>query len=132
MSPSALFDLIDNAGASTWLTAGAATLATIAAYKALSGPANVDVIKSPFSTQLPHLSSTELNGLPYPPDVLPGARDVESPYGTIRVFEWGPERGRKVLLVHGISTPCLSLAGVAVKLVERGCRVMLFGKYFAW
>ena len=47
--------------------------------------------------------------LPYPPDVFPGARDVDSPYGKLRVYEWGPEDGRKVLFVHGITVPCLSL-----------------------
>jgi pimeloyl-ACP methyl ester carboxylesterase len=41
------------------------------------------------------------------------------------VYEWGPEKGRKVLLVHGISTPCVSLGGVANALVETGCRVLL-------
>lgn len=30
-----------------------------------------------------------------------------------------------MLLVHGISTPCVSLGGVANALVEKGCRVML-------
>ena len=45
--------------------------------------------------------------------------------GTIRVYEWGPEKGRKVLLVHGISTPCVSLGGIANALVEKGCRVLL-------
>lgn len=66
------------------------------------------------------------DGIPYPTDALPGGRDVDTPYGNIRVYEWGPETGRKVLLVHGISTPCIALAGVANLLVERGCRVMLF------
>lgn len=65
--------------------------------------------------------------LPYPQDALPGARDVDTPYGNIRVYEWGPEDGRKVLFVHGISTPCIAFAGMAKKLVEEhGCRVMLF------
>jgi pimeloyl-ACP methyl ester carboxylesterase len=65
--------------------------------------------------------------LPYPPDALPGARDVDTPYGDIRVYEWGPETGRKVLFVHGISTPCIAFAGLAQKLVdEQGCHVMLF------
>jgi pimeloyl-ACP methyl ester carboxylesterase len=41
------------------------------------------------------------------------------------VYEWGPEEGRKVLLIHGISTPCIALGGVANGLVEKGCRVML-------
>jgi len=44
----------------------------------------------------------------------------------MRVYEWGPETGRKVLLVHGITTPCVALGSVANALVEKGCRVMLF------
>ncbi|MCJ1317439.1 hypothetical protein MMC15_002763 [Xylographa vitiligo] len=82
-------------------------------------------IPSPVDTLLPHLTSAERAALPYPPDIFPGARDVESPYGSLRVYEWGPEEGRKVLLVHGISTPCLSLGGIAEGLAEDGARVML-------
>ncbi|KAF9893582.1 hypothetical protein FE257_010894 [Aspergillus nanangensis] len=63
---------------------------------------------------------------PLPTDVLPGGRDVSTPYGSIRVYEWGPVDGSKVLFVHGITTPCISLGGVAHALVDRGCRVMLF------
>jgi pimeloyl-ACP methyl ester carboxylesterase len=47
-------------------------------------------------------------------------------YGTLRVYEFGPEKGRKVLLIHGISTPCVSLGAVAQALTDKGCRVMLF------
>lgn len=65
---------------------------------------------------------------PYPPDVFPGARDVETEYGTIKVFEWGPEEGEKVLLMHGIGTPCVALGDMAKEFVRRGCRVMLFGE----
>ncbi|KAI6848166.1 putative alpha/beta hydrolase [Hortaea werneckii] len=83
------------------------------------------VIPSPrHSLQL--LSAQDLTSLPYPPNALPGARDVDTPYGNIRVYEWGPEDGRKVLLVHGISTPCIALANLADSLVDKGCRVMLF------
>jgi len=67
------------------------------------------VIRSPRATLLLQLSEEESANLPYPPDALPGARDITSPYGTVRVYEWGPERGGKVLLVHGISTPCVAL-----------------------
>lgn len=64
---------------------------------------------------------------PYPPNALPGGRDVPTPYGNIRVYEWGPEEGRKVLFVHGISTPCIAFASMANLLVEQqGCRVLLF------
>jgi len=75
------------------------------------------------------LSKEEQEALPYPPDALRGARDVGSPYGSIRVYEWGPEDGRKVLFVHGISTPCIALANLAEALAQSGCRVMLFGTW---
>ncbi|KAJ5789738.1 uncharacterized protein N7518_006749 [Penicillium psychrosexuale] len=81
------------------------------------------VLVSPRSTVLPE---SENRKLPLPADALPGARDVASPYGSMRVYEWGPEDGPKVLFVHGITTPCISLGGVAHALVDRGCRVMLF------
>lgn len=84
------------------------------------------IVPSPLTTLLPNLADHEHGKLPYPPDSLPGARDVNTPYGSVRVYEFGPEDGRKVLLVHGISTPCLALGGVAHQLADRGCRVMLF------
>ena len=84
------------------------------------------IVPSPKSTLLPRLSLQQIAALPYPPDSLPGARDVQTPYGTIRAYEFGPEDGRKVLLVHGISTPCLALGAVAHGLVEKGCRVCIF------
>ena len=65
--------------------------------------------------------------LPYPPDALPGARDVDTPYGSVRVYEWGPETGERVLLVHGISTPSVALGDLAHELASKGYRVMLFG-----
>lgn len=64
---------------------------------------------------------------PYPPDILPGAVDVNSPYGTIRLYEWGSEDGRKVLFIHGLSTPAPALGVVADTLAQRGCRVMVLG-----
>ncbi|KAI9796964.1 MAG: hypothetical protein M1833_005910, partial [Piccolia ochrophora] len=84
------------------------------------------ITESPRTSLIPILTDVEIANLPYPPNGLPGARDVASPYGSLRVYEWGPETGRKVLLLHGISTPCIALRSVAQQLVERGCRVMLF------
>jgi hypothetical protein len=86
------------------------------------------VVNSPLKTVLPKLSDDEKRDLPYPEDLFPGKRDVKTPWGSLRVYEWGPEEGRKVLLVHGISTPCLSLGLLAEHLVESGCRVMLYGE----
>ncbi len=77
----------------------------------ISVGANTDVRvhPSPLTILLPKLSSEKTEHLPYPPDAYPGARDVVSPYGSLRVYEWGPEDGRKVLLLHGIANPCIAL-----------------------
>jgi len=116
-----------------YLSAGAASLCLLLAARSVQsqGKRNTSdhVVPSPLKS-LPQLSAEEFNKLPYPPDLFPGARDVDTPYGSIRVYEWGPENGRKVLLIHGISTPCLSLGSVAEKLVDSGCRVMMFGECF--
>jgi hypothetical protein len=93
------------------------------------GDLSATILPSPRSRLLADLSDEENRTLPLPNDVLPGARDVASPYGSIRVYEWGREDGPKVLLVHGITTPCIALGGVAHALVDRGCRVMLFDLY---
>lgn len=84
---------------------------------------------SPKWTVLPALSTLAKDDLPYPPDVLPGARDVATPYGNLRVYEWGPEDGERVLLLHGIGTPCLAMGATARGFVERGWRVMTFGEW---
>lgn len=38
-------------------------------------------IKSPTTTLLPHLSERERDELTYPPDALPGGRNVDTPVG---------------------------------------------------
>ncbi|KJZ79035.1 hypothetical protein HIM_01808 [Hirsutella minnesotensis 3608] len=68
----------------------------------------------------------ELVGLPHNEDIFPGKRDVSTPYGSVRVYEFGPEDGPKVLFVHGITTSCMPFTPLAHALVARGCRVMLF------
>jgi hypothetical protein len=89
-------------------------------------PRTKTIQPSPLKTLVPSLSLEEIKELPLPLDVFPGARDVATPYGSLRVYEWGPKDGTKVLLVHGITTPSLSLGGLAYALVDKGCRVMLF------
>lgn len=83
------------------------------------------IIKSPKQAALTPLP-TELSSLPYPPDALPGGRDVPTPYGNVHVFEFGPSDGERVLFLHGLSMPCLSGSKTAVALAAKGYRVMLF------
>ena len=96
-------------------------------YKSRSGAGKDDeIVPSPLETLLPKISDAEAASLAYPPNAYPGARDVKSPYGSLRVYEFGPEDGRKVLLVHGMSTPCIALGAIAHGLADKRCRVMLF------
>lgn len=87
-----------------------------------------DKIPSPQATLIPFISAEEAAVMAYPPNALPGARDVETFYGSMRVYEWGPANGEKVLFVHGDATPCLVFSKIAQGLVDAGYRVMLFGK----
>ena len=86
------------------------------------------IIDSPLPSIQKTLTQEQQERLPYAPNALEGARDVLTPFGSIRVYEWGPAEGKKVLLIHGISTPCIALGGLAEELVQKGCRVMLFGE----
>ncbi|KAI2466145.1 Alpha/Beta hydrolase protein [Annulohypoxylon bovei var. microspora] len=83
-------------------------------------------IQSPQTTLIPFISAEEAAMMAYPPSALPGARNVDTFYGTMRVYEWGPADGEKVLFVHGDATPCLIFSKIAQGLVDAGYRVMLF------
>ena len=85
------------------------------------------IVPSPQVTLLPGISPEARLAMPYPPDLMPGARDVSTPFGKMRVYEWGPKNGKKIILVHGDSTPSPVFRLVADALVTKGCRVMLFG-----
>lgn len=86
-------------------------------------------IPSPRTTLLPRLNSEQLSVLLYPPDLLPGPRDVDTPYGTMRVYEWGPEEGKKVIMISGDTTPAPIFSSVAKALVLYELRVIVIGKW---
>ncbi|KAM0797722.1 Alpha/Beta hydrolase protein [Usnea florida] len=111
---------------STGIALAAVALVTLSQTLHLGRRAPPQTIPSPRDTLLPKLSPTEATALPYPTDLLPGARDVATPYGVMRVYEWGPEDGNKVLFIHGDTTPAPILGPVARDLVDKGCRVMMF------
>lgn len=120
----------DNANTLVIIAAtAAATLVFAALLDRLFHPKRPSILPSPLQTLVPSLAQQQKQDAPllYPPDYFPGARDVPTPYGSIRCYEFGPKDGRKVLLLHGISTSCMTLTFIANGLVEKhGCRVMLF------
>ncbi|KAI2629790.1 alpha/beta-hydrolase [Hypoxylon sp. NC1633] len=107
-------------------TTVATTVALISLARFTLWPRKRAVIPGPLTTTFTKLSKAELDRVPYSPDTFPGARDVATPYGNIRVYEFGPEDGRKVLFIHGISTSCMTLKDLAIPLSQNGCRVLLF------
>lgn len=107
-------------------TTAIATASLLVLARATLWPRRQRVLRSPLRTVIPRASSEELRRLVYQPDEFPGARDVDTPYGSVRVYEFGPEDGEKVLFVHGISTSCITLTRIARALADRGCRVMLY------
>ena len=42
------------------------------------------------------------------------------------MYEWGPEDGKKILFIHGISTSCMTVSRLAQAMADRGHRVMIF------
>ena len=112
---------------STWTALAVVAMVTLSLTLRLGRRTPPQTIPSPRDTLLPKLSPTEAAALPYPTDLLPGARDVATPYGVMRVYEWGPKDGNKVLFIHGDTTPAPILGPVARDLVDKGCRVMMFG-----
>lgn len=131
-------------------TTSIATIIFLSLARTILWPSQPKTIRNPLATGVYAKSNAqETKNLVYQPDTFPGARDVETPvgnpsrtrqhqqaqhtdlenshqYGAIRVYEFGPETGQKVLLVHGISTPCITLGPIANALAKRGYRVMLF------
>ncbi|KAH8196875.1 hypothetical protein TruAng_008957 [Truncatella angustata] len=108
------------------VTTVVSTITLFAVTRWALNPRRQPILAGPLTTTIPKLSKEELAQVPYQPNHFPGARDVVTPYGNIRVYEFGPEDGRKVLFLHGISTSCMTLNDIALDLASKGCRVMLF------
>ncbi|KAI0775860.1 alpha/beta-hydrolase [Trametes elegans] len=106
----------------------------------LVGPAVV--ILAYFYTVFPHSPDTlyvhpSLATLPkssptwsiYPDDFYEGGAYVKFPYGTVRYWLLGPEDGKRVVLIHGLSVPAIIWKDVAPKLAAKGHRVLLYDLY---
>ena len=111
-----------------YIIVGAASLSTLILLRSVAGSSPSGFLK-PIPSPRETLPPEVLRASPYPPNALEGARDVETPYGNIRVYEWGPKDGKRVLLIHGMSTPSVALSDLAHKLVKKGHRVMVYGMW---
>ncbi|CAE6513746.1 unnamed protein product [Rhizoctonia solani] len=65
----------------------------------------------------------------YPPDIYGPGYTVELTKGETRYWLIGPEEGKRVVLIHGLSIPSLIWKEVASRLAKAGFRVLLFDLY---
>ncbi|KAL5631383.1 hypothetical protein ACGC1H_007038 [Rhizoctonia solani] len=65
----------------------------------------------------------------YPPDIYGPGYTVELTKGETRYWLIGPEEGKRVVLIHGLSIPSLIWKEVATRLGRAGFRVLLFDLY---
>ncbi|KAF8874541.1 Alpha/Beta hydrolase protein [Infundibulicybe gibba] len=63
----------------------------------------------------------------YPENFYPGGAYVSFPHGRMRYWLIGPESGKKIVLVHGLSIPAIIWRDVGPELASRGYRVLLYG-----
>ncbi|KAG0278114.1 hypothetical protein BGZ95_004709 [Linnemannia exigua] len=78
---------------------------------------------------LPSLRAANLLKSAYPEDYYPGGEYAELSYGETHYFLFGPEDGKKIVFVHGLSTPASVYNGVARHMADNGCRVLLYDLY---
>ncbi|KAK0207113.1 Alpha/Beta hydrolase protein [Desarmillaria ectypa] len=65
----------------------------------------------------------------YSEDYYSGGAYVDFPYGRVRYWLLGPENGRKIVLIHGLSVPSLIWKDIAPQLAARGYRVLMYDLY---
>jgi len=65
----------------------------------------------------------------YPEDFYPGGGYATFPNGKVRYWLLGPEKGKKIVLIHGLSIPAIIWKDVAPVLAARGFRVLLYDLY---
>ena len=64
------------------------------------------------------------------PKDLPNARRIRTPFGWTQTWRLGPEDGKRIILVHGLTAPSTALfVDVAKRLAIDGFSVLLFDVY---
>lgn len=97
---------------------GAGTALALSAAWRLTTRRDPKIIRAPRPTAANHSF--------YPSDFYPGGKNIDTPYGSIRTYEFGPEDGKRLLFVHGITTPSPVFAGILPAMADAGYRVCTF------
>lgn len=78
---------------------------------------------------LAHLPSSSPSWDVYPEDFYSGGAYANLPLGRVRYWLIGPEDGRRIVLIHGLSIPAIVWKDIAPVLASRGYRVLLYDLY---
>ncbi|KAF9002314.1 Alpha/Beta hydrolase protein [Cyathus striatus] len=65
----------------------------------------------------------------YPEDFYEGGNYVKLPWGRVRYWVLGPEDGRKIVLIHGLTIPAMVWKDIATALAKQGYRVLVYDLY---
>ncbi|THU81870.1 alpha/beta-hydrolase [Dendrothele bispora CBS 962.96] len=65
----------------------------------------------------------------YPEDIYPGGGYLDTDFGKVRYWLFGPETGIKIVLIHGLSLPSLIWKHIAPSLASHGFRVLVYDLY---
>ncbi|KAF9418004.1 hypothetical protein BGZ94_009814 [Podila epigama] len=68
----------------------------------------------------------------YPEDYYPGGAYADLTFGETHYFLFGPEDGKKIVFVHGLSTPASVWSKVARHMADNGCRVLVYGRHMGY
>ncbi|KAG1776489.1 hypothetical protein EV702DRAFT_971356, partial [Suillus placidus] len=80
-------------------------------------------------TSLAHLLSSSLLWNVYPEDLYSRGAYTNLPLGQVWYWLIGPEDGRHIVLIHGLSIPAIVWKDVAPVLASRGYYVLLYDLY---
>ncbi|KAJ7106676.1 Alpha/Beta hydrolase protein [Mycena epipterygia] len=65
----------------------------------------------------------------YPENWQEGGKYVQFPVGRVRYWLVGPESGKKIVLIHGLTIPAIAFGPLVPILVNAGYRVLLYDLY---
>ncbi|KAF7296721.1 Hydrolase-4 domain-containing protein [Mycena chlorophos] len=101
----------------------------VALYALRGSPPHSNVLPAPADRGLDSLPPNSRVREIYPENWLEGGGYVTLPLGRVKYWIVGPENGKKVVLIHGLTTPALAFARIVPLLVAANFRVMVYDLY---
>ncbi|KAF7312959.1 Hydrolase-4 domain-containing protein [Mycena kentingensis (nom. inval.)] len=105
------------------------SVVAVAVYALRATPISTNELPCPADPGLGSRPTNSRARILYKEDWTEGGSYVTLPLGTVRYWLDGPESGRKVILIHGLTTPSVAFERLVPMLVDAGCRVLAYDLY---